>query len=182
MQNFHRLFLAQQEMSDRMSSLSTSNGGNSSLNSSKQDSDFESEEFDEKYLKLFSVESNLKSPTIDARFGSDILGTSEPDQRISENEFSKPGSGKFGSLERRRRNSRELSPLPVRRKTEDFVNKDDTGDKDDVFVKPRPPAPGRKGARRPLPLDYNTQKPITDEKSPTVRSDEKADVKRTQSW
>eukprot|EP00795_Rhopilema_esculentum_P013959 gene13959-4919_t len=173
MQNFHRLFLAQQEMTDKMSSLSSNSGGPASLNSSKQDSDFDNDELDEKYFKLFPVEPNSKSSAIDARFGSEILGSSETDQRNPEGEWAKPGGGKFGSL---RRNSRELSPLPIRKKTGDILNKDDCLEKDDVFVKPKPPGAGRKVARRLLPLDHGQRLQGDDKKNAGAES-----VKRTQS-
>ena len=177
MQNFHRLFLAQQDMTDKMSSLSSSSGGPASLNSSKQDNDFDNDELDEKYFKLFPVEPNSKSSAIDARFGSEILGSSETDQRNPEGELAKPGGGKFGSLERLRRNSRELSPLPLRKKTGDILNKDDCLEKDDVFVKPKPPGAGRKVARRLLPLDHVQRLQGDDKKNAGAES-----VKRTQSW
>lgn len=176
MQNFHRLFLAQQEMSDKMSSLSMSNDGQSPLNLSKPESDFEADEFDDKYLKLFPFDTNLKSPTIDARFGSEIVGSSETESKLHESDLGLSASGKYSSLERRRRNSRDLSPLPARRKADDTA-KEELNEKDDVFVKPRPPAGGRKGARRPLPLDFTISK--LDEKQKHELSD---NVKRTQSW
>ena len=178
MQNFHRLFLAQQEMSDKMSSLSTSNGGQSSLNSTKQEIDFDNEEFDEKYSNIFPMEAALKSPSLDANFGSEIVGSSEAENKFGDNDAGLSTSGKFGSLERRRRNSRDLSPLPSRRKTDD-ITKEECIDKDDVFVKPRPPAGGRKGARRPLPLDFNASKMQMDERA---RQELSENVKRTQSW
>jgi len=174
--NMHRLFLAQQEMSDRMSSLSTSNGGHSSLNSSKQDSEFDSEDLDEKYLKLFHAETNLKSPGVDATFGSGILGSSETDNKFPDDSVI-PNTGKFSSFDRIRRNSRDLSPLPVRRKTDD-TTKEEIGDKDDVFVKPRPPPGNRKGVRRPLPLEFNASKTHIDE---NIKQDSSENVKRTQS-
>lgn len=144
------------------------------MNSSKQDSDFENEELDEKYLKLFP-ETNLKSPGIDARFGSEILGSSETDGTAFENDL--PAGGKFGSLERLRRNSRELSPLPARRKTDDAI-KDELPERDDVFVKPRLPV-SRKTARRPLPLDFVNSKVHGEEKP---KYDLSENVMRTQSW
>ena len=175
MQNFHRLFLAQQEMSDRMLSLSTSNGGQSSLNSSKQDSEFDSEELDEKYMNLFPVEP--KSPAVDASFGSGMIGSSETDNRLMD-DVVKSNTGKYGSLERLRRNSRDLSPLPVRRKLDD-TTKEELVDKEDVFAKPRPPPGGKKGARRPLPLEFSAAKVQTDD---NLKQDSSENVKRTQSW
>ena len=160
-----------------MSSLSTSNGGHSSLNSSKQDNEFDSEDLDEKYLKLFPVETNLKSPGVDSTFGSGIIGSSESDSKFPDDSLI-PNTGKYSSFDRIRRNSRDLSPLPARRKTDDTM-KEEIGDKDDVFVKPRPPPGNRKGARRPLPLEFNASKTHIDE---NVKQDSSENVKRTQSW
>ena len=177
MQNFHRLFLAQQEKSDRLS-LSTSNGGQSTLNYSKQDSEFDSEDLDEKYSSLFPVEPNSKSNSVDVvNFGSGILGTSEMDNKLMDDSVIS-STGRHGSFERIRRNSRDLSPLPSRRKIDD-ATREELVDKEDLFVKPRPPHGSKKVARRLLPLEFNNSKVPLDENSKQDISD---NVKRTQSW
>ena len=170
MQNFHRLFLASQQLNDRLSSVSSTDGRGASLSTSKQDSDFDNDDFDEKYNKMFPVEAVVNTTSISSSFGSEIVGSSEQDLPASD---SAKLSTKYGSLERSKRNSRDLSPLPVRRKVE--YTSDEGTDKDDVFVKPRPPGAPRKGARRPLPLDYAHGKE-------DKKGEERSDLKRIQSW
>ncbi len=151
-----------------------------SLSSSRHDSDFEIDEFDEKYQKMFPAESGLNCQS----FGSEIISSSEQqDLRTPSIDPLRSPSGKFGSLERPRKNSRDLGLL-IRRKTEDSMAKDDGTEKDDVFVRPRPPPGARKGVRKPLPLDYTQGKNPNDEKATIFSKIEERppDVKRTQSW
>eukprot|EP00794_Sanderia_malayensis_P003149 gene3149-3618_t len=185
-QKYHRLFIASQQLNDRLSSVATSNGSRSmSLSTTKLDSDFENDEFEEKYQKMFSIEPTLQSPGINANmFASDILGSSEQDAAVVKGTTMPPADGlksplnKFGSLERN-------TKLGARARQQlDDVNTrgDEAGEKEDVFVKPRPPA-GRRGARRPLPLDYATQTSKTshDDRVSATKNDDLPDVKRTQS-
>ena len=182
---------------DRESSLSTSNG---SMGYGKGliDSDGENtEEFEEQYRRLFPLDSSQNSalPNIDSGYGPDLTDMREPigtsdgkTYRVrSPKRNPKDLEGKDSRISNYSRNSRDLSPLPPRPKTEQAVNKNErlNGNDDDVFAKPRPLAAGSKGPRRLLPLDdQHPSKQGTNNKEAdnNFAIGRHAEMKRTQSW